>query len=407
MRILLSAYGCEPHKGSEQGVGWNWAEQVARYHDVWVITRQNNRTAIEAYLRAKPIKSLNFSYIDLPTWITFWKRGDRGLYLYYLLWQIMCYFRARKLHRILVFDICHHVSFGTNWLPTFLWLLRIPFVWGPIGGFESIPKVFRDEYSWKWKLYESLREWIQFWIRFDPISKWTRNRSAMIITRTRTGSEKLSKYYKGNSITLLETGIDPNQLLIHNRIKEKKEMLSIIMVGRLIHWKGFSLGIRAFAKAVKSEPNIRLEIIGTGPEEDNLRKLCNKMKLDSKVTFSGVIPHTEVLKRLCEADIFLFPSLKDAGAWVIFEAMAAGLPLVSFDYAGPGEILNQQCAIKIMPTTPQEAVNGFADALLLLCKDDRLRNKLGAGALDRLMEFRWAIKGEIISDIYKNILLKF
>ena len=49
MKILLSAYACEPNKGSEPGVGWHWALELGYLgHDVWVLTRANNRPAIEA-----------------------------------------------------------------------------------------------------------------------------------------------------------------------------------------------------------------------------------------------------------------------------------------------------------------------------------------------------------------------
>lgn len=47
MKLLLSAYACEPGLGSEPGVGWNSALEAARFHDVWVLTRAANRKAIE------------------------------------------------------------------------------------------------------------------------------------------------------------------------------------------------------------------------------------------------------------------------------------------------------------------------------------------------------------------------
>lgn len=51
MKILLSAYACEPNKGSEPGVGWGWATELAKHHQVWVLTRDNNQPVIEEYLR--------------------------------------------------------------------------------------------------------------------------------------------------------------------------------------------------------------------------------------------------------------------------------------------------------------------------------------------------------------------
>ena len=48
MKILLSAYACEPNRGSEQGVGWSWAVELSKHHEVWVITRYNNEPTISA-----------------------------------------------------------------------------------------------------------------------------------------------------------------------------------------------------------------------------------------------------------------------------------------------------------------------------------------------------------------------
>ena len=88
MRILLSAYACEPGKGSEPGVGWHWALETARLgHEVWVLTRANNRSAIEAALAQRPpMHNLRFCYYDLPAWARWWKKGRRGIRLYCILY---------------------------------------------------------------------------------------------------------------------------------------------------------------------------------------------------------------------------------------------------------------------------------------------------------------------------------
>src|SRR5687768_6426183 len=75
MKILVSAYACDPTRGSEPGAGWNWVRQAARFHDVWVITRAKNRRPIEDALREDPLPSVRWIYFDLPRWARFWKRG--------------------------------------------------------------------------------------------------------------------------------------------------------------------------------------------------------------------------------------------------------------------------------------------------------------------------------------------
>ena len=97
LKVLISAYACEPGKGSEPADGWNWSLQMRQYHDVWVLTRQNNRDPIER--AGAEGAGIHWVYLDLPRWLRFWKRGGRRVVLYYYLWQIAAYFRGRRLHR--------------------------------------------------------------------------------------------------------------------------------------------------------------------------------------------------------------------------------------------------------------------------------------------------------------------
>ena len=86
MIILLSCYACEPRKGSEPGVGWRWAQELAAAgHEVHVITRANNQPAIEA---ADCPAGLHFIYVDLPKLFVRLKQGPRFARLYYAIWQL-------------------------------------------------------------------------------------------------------------------------------------------------------------------------------------------------------------------------------------------------------------------------------------------------------------------------------
>ena len=107
MKILISAYTCEPGRGSEPEVGWHWAREIARHHEVWVITRSNNRDVIESGLVRSPDPSMNLVYVDLPRWAQFWKRGQRGVRHYYL-WQFIALRRAQVVHKTVRFDLVHH-----------------------------------------------------------------------------------------------------------------------------------------------------------------------------------------------------------------------------------------------------------------------------------------------------------
>src|ERR1700730_3638991 len=183
-KVLMSAYACEPSKGSEPGVGWSSAVEMARYHDIWVITRANNRPPIEVELARNPQPRLHFVYYDLPYWSRLWKRGTHGVHLYYYLWQLCILAIARALHREVKFDLVHHVTFLRYGAPSFLCFVGVPFVWGPVGGGESAPRSFWWGGGWSSVLYEGLRA--AGFVRGDrgPFVKATARRSAVALATT-------------------------------------------------------------------------------------------------------------------------------------------------------------------------------------------------------------------------------
>src|SRR5262249_11352476 len=130
MRLLLSAYACRPNAGSEPGVGWNWATHLAaRGIDVHVLVAQRNREPIEAGLRLNPIPNLHFTYVPVPYE---WAKKNEGLH--YVLWQAEALKVARALSSKFRFDLAHHVTYASVHVPTQLWRLGIPVLFGPVGG---------------------------------------------------------------------------------------------------------------------------------------------------------------------------------------------------------------------------------------------------------------------------------
>ena len=137
MKILLSAYACEPGRGSESGVGWNMAKALAREHQVWVLTSHTHQHFIDAELEQHPDPNLRVAYVDPFGWILNWQTKPRGVYVHYYLWQIWAYVVARKLHRKERLDVAHHLTYMKYSMPSFVSLLPIPFFMGPVGGGES------------------------------------------------------------------------------------------------------------------------------------------------------------------------------------------------------------------------------------------------------------------------------
>lgn len=407
MRVFISAYACEPGKGSEPGVGWNWGRQIACIADeVWVITRANNRPVIEEALKEDSLPNVHWVYFDLPRWARFWKKGQRGVHLYYYLWQVGIYFLARRLHQTVKFDLIHHVTFVNYWMPSFLALLPVPFIWGPVGGGESAPWTFYRTFSWRGRIYEYLRSGIRWFGEHDPFVRMTARRAAVTLATTEETARR------GKALGASRVEVVSQVALPAEEIQQLAAIpahtgnpFRLLSLGRLLHWKGFHLGLRAFARFVREFPRSEYWLVGDGPERRNLERLAQELGVAEKVRFWGALPRAEALKKLAECDVLVHPSLHDSGGWVCVEAMAAGRPVICLDLGGPALQVTGENGFKIPARTPEQAVEEMAEAMLKLARNPELRLRMGEAARRRVREeFSWERRGEQVACIYERIL---
>lgn len=403
-KILISAYACEPNKGSEPGVGWNWTIQIAEHFDVWVITRSNNKSEIDKALKEKSLPQINCIYFDLPKWLSFWKKGGRGVALYYFLWQFGLFFVTKKLHNRIKFDLIHHITFGNYRYVSLLPLLKIPFVWGPLGGGDTIPRKLLKTLNLKGRMYEYMRFVSIYLTKYNPFIKLNIKKSSLIIARTKETSEKLSSLGAQKVTVFPESGIRLDE--IPSLYNQKNSTFSIISIGVLLPFKGYHLSIRAFRELVNVFPNCEYVILGDGPEKNHLKALAKQLNIDDKVHLLGKVPRKNVLEKLATSHVMVHPSLHDAGPWAILEAMACGLPIICMDLGGPAFQVTNDCGIKIPAQNPDQVIRDMGKAMITLATDQMLPNKMGDAAKKRVLEhFEWSTKGKFVKQIYDEILL--
>ncbi len=406
LRVLLSAYACEPSKGSEPGVGWNHVKQAARFHDVWVMTRSNNRASIEKALEAAPMPNVRWIFIDLPRWASFWKKGQRGIRLYYSLWQFVAYRKARKLHRAVNLDLAHHVSFVSYWLPTFLPLLTIPFVWGPVGGGESTPRSFRSLFSARGRMYEDMREFARALGELNPFVRMSARRAAIALATTKETAARLEALACKRVSILAEAALPEKEIAELRAIPVRYgSPFRALSLGRLLHWKGFELGLRAFARFHERFPDAEYWVIGDGPERRSLERLSRNLGVEKSVVFLGKLSRDHALLKLAACDVLIFPSLHDSGGWVTLEAMAAGRPVICLDLGGPAVRVTEATGIKIQAINPEQAITDITAALEQLASDpSRLAQLAHAGRLRIDQEFNWERRGEQLARLYERLV---
>lgn len=405
MKILISAYSCEPGRGSEPGVGWNVAREVAKYHEVWVLTRPDeSKAAIEAELARNPVPNLHFVYFTLPFWQDSMRLGQSGaMQIHYYLWQIQAYFVAQRLHREVGFDLVHHVTFVKYSTPCFLSLLPVPLVWGPVGGGETAPKPFWKEFSLRAKAYETARAVTRGIGELDPFVRLTVNRSTVIRSTTEDTAQRL--YSMGaNSVEIAtESGLPAEEVARLSHCPQPDGApIRFISMGRLLHWKGFHLGIRAFAQAQLSEAEYW--ICGEGQELASLKALAQELGVSHQVKFWGKLPREQTLSRLAESHVLVHPSLHDSGGWVCLEAMAAGRPVICLNLGGPAVQVTKDTGFKVAATEPEQSIDGLAKAMVQLATNAELRLQMGQAGKALVQEqHSWQAKGKQLAQLYESI----
>src|SRR6266545_1738049 len=331
-RILAFAYACEPGHGSEPGAGWAWSRMLARLGETWVITRRDYQAAIEDALRSVPERdNLTFVYVDLPQQLRSWQRGLRGLRVYYLLWQIAALREARRLRRSIRFDVVWHLTWANAWFGSLAPLAGRPFVYGPVGGCVDPPWRLLPQLGWIGAGYEIGRVIVRGTARYlNPLARLSWNQADLILAQNAETRSWFPRAHRAKA-RLFPNAVIREELMGADPQPKRSGPPCAVYVGRLEPWKGVFLCFRALALL----PGWRLVICGSGNDERRLQRLSRRLRVEDRVEWLGWLPQEHVLRRVAEADVFLFPCLREEAGAVIAEARAVGLPVVCLARGGP------------------------------------------------------------------------
>jgi len=158
-------------------------------------------------------------------------------------------------------------------------------------------------------------------------------------------------------------------------------------IARLHPEKGQALLIRAFERVSRSIPRARLLIVGDGTLREALRAQASRLGLTGRVTFE---PFRDDLASLLGAlDVFALPSHAEGIPLVVYQAMAAALPIVASDVGGISELLTHENNALLVSAGSVDAV---ADALIRVAADSQIRGALGKAARETVYgDARWSM----------------
>jgi len=149
----------------------------------------------------------------------------------------------------------------------------------------------------------------------------------------------IEHYGISGEIDLIHLGIPEPVFLPANRntFGFKENDIILVTVGRLVRRKGLQDLI--YVIKTLQNPNVKLAVLGDGPEKEQLIKMTREMNLEKQISFFGYVSNKVKFQVLSIADIYVSTSKHEGFGIVFLEAMAAGLPIVCFDKGGQAEFL--------------------------------------------------------------------
>lgn len=233
--------------------------------------------------------------------------------------------------------------------------------------------------------------------------------ASAVTANSRATAEAVRSIHPASDPILIPMGVDLTQFTQapdENRVQLEGNP-SLLAVGRFAEKKGFHVLIEALPKLLERLPESHLHLVGFGPWEARLRELASSLGLDSRVRFHGPVPHSEISSFFRGADLFVQPSLADAGGdreglgVTLLEAMATGVPVVASRSGGIPDVLEDaEHGILVEPGNP--AV--LAEGLHTLWTSPE-RRRMAEAARARVSErFSWDSIADRFADLYTRLL---
>lgn len=165
----------------------------------------------------------------------------------------------------------------------------------------------------------------------------------------------------------------PNPAPVETPPRRDVESSTFVFAGRLTAQKALETALQAVARV----PDVRLVLIGDGPERPRLERLAHELRLNGRVEFRGARPRGEVLEALAGAAAAVLPSAWENLPHAAVEALAVGTPVVATAVGGVPEVVRDgENGLLVSPGRPDE----LAAALASLVGEPELRRRLAAGA---------------------------
>jgi glycosyltransferase involved in cell wall biosynthesis len=413
LRILVLAQRANPDYICGPLIAYSQAQALARLHDVSLVVDASNEEAVTRKQGAlKTVEVVRMPWLDrIHAWSIdrVFKHNYNNQLLqafmrpYSILFEWQAWRQMRTRIRNGEFDVVLRLlPVSMISLSPFGFFVRngpVPFLVGPINGGLPWPPGFEQA--------KIQNKWVASGLRalypFLPFGRSTYRRAAAIMAGSSHTYAELSAH-REKLFFLPENGIEISMCSMGTRSRTPGSKLKLIFVGSLIPLKACDLALRGAASLLRSGL-ATFTLVGDGPERNRLEQLAKSLGVEEQVLFRGWLRHGEAMQELQSADILLFPSIRDFGGGVVFEALAQGVVPIVSDFGGPGDTVHPEVGCKVALTNEADVVSQIEQILLNLVHDegrlDQLRNRGVSYAREYLS---WDAKARTLTTIMRWVL---
>ncbi len=402
MNIMYIAYSCAPNKGSEERIGFNVPMESAKGNNVYVVTKEEHREAIEEYVRIHNIENPKFYFVDINK--VYKKLFKGSIYSMRLnFWHKNAFPLVREICQKEKIDVIHQITpIEFRSVGDYAKIENTRFICGPLGGGEALPKGLKP-YAKGNMAVEHFRNFLNKWSLFRyKISKKLSKCDYVLFTNHET------RNYVGELIKDVDHGIFPEiginteDIIDRKHTEGEKSKLTFLVAGRLVYRKGHSLLLDTL-KGLHSDFDYCCRIVGEGPEKEKLEAKCRALGLQDRVVFTGRIPFENMAFEYENADVFIMPSIREATGSVLLEAMAKGLPIITINRFGGSVLLDGNCAYLYDGITIEDFKAGLKNAILDAASDGTKRSEFSTELVRRAKKQLWQNKLEFYNSLYNSI----
>jgi len=230
----------------------------------------------------------------------------------------------------------------------------------------------------------------------------TLQKATKILVSNENTKDLVNSFYNipTSNISIIPNGVDVSQYTTKNLLSKK-----IIFSGAMYHHRGIDILLNAVPKIIKKIPDVKVILLGSGPEFEKLQEISKQKNISSNVDFKGWVNRKEIPMYLSEGSIGIGPLrstevTKDALPIKVLEYMASSLPIIAMKNTLPVDVLkNEENGYFI------ENEDELANKIILLLEDNKIQERMGQKSKDIVSKFDWSNIANAIIKEYENITL--